>query len=299
MSLSFVLLLALVATAGDQLAARTLFTSSPLWAVAVCLILVWRRSAGFDREANAVPSGSRFARIALFVLAHLCIVGIGLAISRDFAANVSGTLSPGGVMLMALKFSVLLPTLVLLPCRRWRFLASSYAAEGIAGLVVLFTFFPSRALSTIWPWYGQLLGQSVFAVARVFARPLSYVASFTPTIQGPALDVTILPSCSGISGIELFDYLFAFVAVLDWNSLRKGRMLAAYFAGVAVMLAGNALRIVSFVVLGNRGFADIVSRYHLSAGWIFFSVLFLVYLSLIYGALLNTRRRNVEQAPSA
>ena len=54
---------------------------------------------------------------------------------------------------------------------------------------------------------------------------------------------------------------------------------------------GNGLRIVSFVVLGNHGFAEVVARFHLNAGWIFFSVLFLVYLFSIYRNLLVPAKR--------
>jgi exosortase/archaeosortase family protein len=110
----------------------------------------------------------------------------------------------------------------------------------------------------------------------------------TPTLAGPDLDVTILLACSGITGVELFDYLFAFVVLLDWNRLRKGRSLLAYFAGIAVIVFGNALRITSFVVLGNHGFAKFVARFHLSAGRIFFTLVFLAYLSLIYRHLLSS-----------
>jgi hypothetical protein len=42
------------------------------------------------------------------------------------------------------------------------------------------------------------------------------------------------------------------------------------------------------VVLGNRGFADAVVRFHLSAGWIFFSVVFLAYLCSTYRHLLTS-----------
>ena len=44
------------------------------------------------------------------------------------------------------------------------------------------------------------------------------------------------------------------------------------------MLVANGLRIASLVILGNRGFAYTVARFHLSAGWIFspwrFSLIF-------------------------
>ena len=205
--------------------------------------------------------------------------------------QLAGTVSSTGWITAGLKLSVLLPTLLLLPRERWPIVAGTYASEGIAALIVLFTFFPGRILATIWPWYGQVLGRLVFFVSGLFVHGITYSSALTPTIHGSGLDVTILPSCSGISGIELYDYLFAFVALLDWNRLRKGRALLAYFGGIAVMLAGNGLRIVSFVVLGNHGFAEVVARFHLTAGSVFFSVLFLVYLFSIYRSLLVLANR--------
>ncbi len=75
--------------------------------------------------------------------------------------------------------------------------------------------------------------------------------AFTPIIHGADLDVTIRLAGSGISGIELFDHLFAFVALLDWKRLPKGRALIAYLAGIAAMFVANGLRIASFVILGQ------------------------------------------------
>jgi exosortase/archaeosortase family protein len=115
-----------------------------------------------------------------------------------------------------------------------------------------------------------------------------------PTLTGPHLDVTIILACSGINGIELFDYLFCAVAILDWNRLQKGRALAGYFLGLFAMLFGNALRITSLVVFGNRGFAELVAHYHIAAGWIFFSVVFLAYLSMTYAWMLTKRTLLVQ-----
>jgi exosortase/archaeosortase family protein len=298
---SFLVLLAtLGASAADQFVAPTLYSSSPLWAIVACAALVWRRGgAGFGRQTELEGLGRSFdqekglasfrfssARAVLFVAAHVLLVSAARLLQSTLGP-IAGAISTAGWAIAALKLSVLLPTLFLLPLKRWRSLANIYAAEGIAGLVVLFTFFPGRILVSIWPWYGQLLGRSVLIFSGLFVHGLSYTGGLTPTIQGPTLDVTILLACSGISGIELFDYLFAFVALLDWNRLCKGRTLAAYVAGMAAMLVGNGLRIASLVILGNRGFADTVARFHVSAGWFFFSVVFLVYLCLIYRKLLR------------
>jgi len=55
------------------------------------------------------------------------------------------------------------------------------------------------------------------------------------------------------------------------------------------MLFSNAIRIMSFVALGNHGLAKRVSRFHISAGWISFSVVFLVYLSMTYSWMVSKR----------
>ena len=284
-------LLTLGACSADQFVAPALYSTSPLWAAAVCAVLVWRRGGPeFERLEGAANFGFSFERIALFVAAHAFLVSSALLLPATLE-QLAGTVSSTGWITSGLKLSVLLPTLLLLPRERWPIVARTYAAEGIAALIVLFTFFPGRILATIWPWYGQVLGRLVFFVSGLFVHGITYAALLSPAIHGPGLDVTILPACSGISGIELFDYLFAFVALLDWNRLRKGRLLVAYFGGIAAMLVGNGLRIVSFVVLGNHGFAEVVARFHLTAGWIFFSALFLVYLFSIYRNLLVPAKR--------
>lgn len=284
------LLLTLGAVAADQIVAPGLYSSSPLWAVAACMALVWRRGGvAFEGKEKAGSFGFSLVRAGLFAGAHILLVSAARSL-HGILQPVAGTFSLGGWITAALKLSVLLPTLLLLPLARWRILARDYAAEGIAALVVLFTFFPGRIITSVWPWYGQILGRFVFLFSGLFVHGITYTSALTPTVHGPDLDVTILLACSGISGIELFDYLFTFVALLDWNRLRKGRTLIAYFAGMAVMFLGNALRIASFVIFGNQGFADAVARFHLSAGWVFFSIVFLVYLSLTYRKLLVSAR---------
>jgi exosortase/archaeosortase family protein len=295
------LLITLGAVALDQFAAPALYSSSPLWAAAACMALVWRRGEvefepetgprkfgfSFRRNVGSASYGFSLARIALFAGAHVVLVS-AVRLLNGTLGPVVGTVSFAGWITAATKLSVLVPTLLLFPLKRWHILARTYAAEGVAALVVLFTFFPGRILTALWPWYGQVLGRVVFFFARLFVPGLSYVSAFTPTLDGPDLDVTILQACSGISGIELFDCLFAFVALLDWNRLRKGRALLAYFGGIGAMFLGNALRISALVILGNRGFADVIARFHVSAGWIFFSAVFVLYLSLTYRKLLVT-----------
>jgi exosortase/archaeosortase family protein len=283
------LLLTLIAIVADQLAAPVLRTSSPLWAIACLLALVWRRGEIAARRASASLI-VRLSPLRLIIFAVLHVVLVFAA--RVWLQNSQGAMDTAAHLawsLTALKFTVLLPALALLPLASWRSLGAIYLPEFAAAFIVLVTYLPRRIMDTLWPWYGQVLGRFVFLLSLPFVHPLGYVKASFPTLTGPALDVTIALACSGFDGIKLFDYLFGFVVLCDWNRLSKGRTLVAYFAGAAAMLLGNALRIVFMVVLGNRGFADSVARFHLSAGWMFFSAAFLVYLSLVYRWMLLLR----------
>jgi exosortase/archaeosortase family protein len=293
------LALTLVTVAADQFAAPILHSTSPLWATTACLLLVWRRG-----KISLSPGDSPFEffisikRLAAFLAAHGALILLARSLSGTFQ-SASGAMTVEGTLVAAWKLIVLAPTMVLFPRAAWKKIGSIYFPEAIAGLVVLLTFFPSRALGTFWPWYGQGLGRFVHTLARIFVPTLTYVADSNPTLSGPELDVNIVPECSGIDGLELFDYLFGAVVFLDWNRLRKSRVLFAYFAGLMAMLFGNALRITSFVVFGNRGFAESVSRFHISAGWIFFSAVFLAYLSLTYGWMLGRRDTPAPEQPAS
>lgn len=282
-----VLALTLTAITADQLAAPVLRTTSPLWATAAFLLLVWRRgklpSILSDGPSEWTLS---ISRLAVFFSAHFLLIQHARMMTGGLQPMV-GTHTAVGLLVAAWKLLVLIPTLALLPLSISKELVITYKHEGMAALVVFSTFSPWRTMEAVWPWYGQLLGRFVYTLARFFVPGMGYASDLTPTLTGPDLDITIIQTCSGITGLELFGYLFGVVAFLDWNRLRKGRALFAYFAGLFAILVGNAFRIASFVVFGNRGFADLVLRFHVSAGWTFFSVIFLVYLSLTYGWMLN------------
>ncbi len=289
------LALTLVAIAADQFAAPILHSTSPLWATAAWLVLALRRGklpCVHDDLPTKLPLSP--GRLAAFLVAHLGLILVSRAMFSTFQP-VAGTTTVGGTLLAAGKLCVLAPTILLLPLSRWKVLLSAFRAEFVGALVVLFTFFPSRALESFWPWYGQVLGRLVFLLAKPLVPGLGYIKDLAPTVTGPDLDVTIIMACSGINGLELFDYLFGVVVLLDWNRLRKGRALLAYFSGLLAMLLGNTLRLTTFVVLGNHGYADLVSRLHISAGWIFFCAAFLFYLSLTYVWMLNKTRSSTEK----
>jgi exosortase/archaeosortase family protein len=288
------LFLTLIAIALDQSFSPILYSSSPLWATATWILLVWRRGeTSFPPGSDQPHFSFSTRRVIAFFAAHLLIV-VAARWFTEALQPLAGRVSLGGTLLAGMKLCVLAPTLALLPRVQWRRILSLYTAEAIAGLVVLITFFPRRTLESLWPWYGQVLGRFVYLLASFMVPGLGYIRSLTPTLTGPDLDVTIILDCSGINGFELFDLLFGLVVILDWNRLYKRRIFVAYFTGLFAMFLGNALRITSFVVLGNHGFAESITRIHIAAGWIFFSIVFLVYLCLTYGWMLNKKSARAE-----
>jgi exosortase/archaeosortase family protein len=289
-----VLLLTLIAVTLDQFFSPILYSSSPLWATATWVLLVWRRGeTSFPPGNDQLHFSFSTQRVTAFFAAHLLIV-FAARWFTEALQPLAGSVSLGGTLLAGMKLCVLAPTLALLPRVQWRRILSLYTAEAITGLVLLITFFPRRTLESLWPWYGQVLARFVYFLADLMVPGIGYIRSLTPTLTGPDLDVTIILDCSGINGFELFDLLFGLVVILDWNRLCKRRTFLSYFAGLFAMFLGNALRITSFVVLGNHGFAESITRVHIAAGWIFFSVVFLVYLCLTYGWMLNKKSASAE-----
>ena len=277
----WVLLLALAAAVADQLIVPALFSTAPLFALLACLLLILRREISPSDPPS--PIALRFTAWGVFgfLAVHALLIGWVCKLG-DPASRASGAFTVGGWVFLLVKLGVLAPMFFLLPWRAWRSMAHLYAAEFVASAIVLVTFFPRRAIEALWPAYGQFLGRFVFGLSWPFVSSLGYLKALYPTLTGPSLDVTILLSCSGINGIELFDALFAMVVICEWPRLNKPRALVAYFIGVAAMILGNVLRITSFVIFGNHGFADFIAKFHVNAGWIFFSAIFLLFLTCTY-----------------
>src|SRR5438477_12064426 len=78
---------------------------------------------------------------------------------------VLGTFTTGGSIVAALKLSILAPTFLLLPSAEWLIFWHAYKAEVLAAVVVLFTFFLSRVINSIWPTYGRALDKIVFILS--------------------------------------------------------------------------------------------------------------------------------------
>jgi exosortase/archaeosortase family protein len=289
-SFLLVLVLTLFAIIADHFAAPILLTTSPLWATFAFLLLLWRRGELPLCCSNASLEGPfSMWRLGTFVAMHVALVLLSRSLASA-AGPFAGTPSLTGTLVGLCRLAVLIPTVVLFSFPFWKQLLRAYRSEATAALLVLTLNVPGRILEAIWPWYGRMFGWFVYLLARSFVHGLAYEIGPEPTITGPFQDTTIVFACSGVSAFELVGYIFGLVIVLDWNYLRRGRALLVYFGCLFFMLLSNPVRTATLVVLGNRGFADFVAPFHQSAGAIFFCSVFLVYISVTYKWMTESRQ---------
>jgi exosortase/archaeosortase family protein len=270
----------------DYLLAPALNTVTPALSCFLLLLLISRRLSHDDALARSPAIGGISGRrLSVFFLLHLAGIALLRMVHAGIAADSPGilTVSPS---FAAAKYMVLLPTAFLLPWAGWRRFDRLYRAEWVAAALALLTIDPYRIFITAWPWYCQGLGHFAHVLARPFVTNLQYVSFPTPTITGPALDVSIIFACSGLEAIKLFQILFGLMLVIDWPVLNKRRALIGYFTGMAGMLLANAVRIALLVITGNLAPRWTV-QYHLTAGWIFFAIVVSVYIVSFYGWLVE------------
>lgn len=272
----------LVAITVDQFASPILRTTSPLLATLAFLLFVWRRGHSPLLDANfARETSLPIWRIMLYLAAHLLLIFL-CRFAAGYAEPFSGAATLEGTVVGLGKLAVFAPSLFLFSFRDWKRLIRAYRPEGIVALLVLAVNIPHRFVEFIWPWYGRMLGWAVYLLARIFVSGLTYQTGPEPTILGPYYDTGLILNCSGVDAFELLSYVFAFITLLDWDRLRRGRAVLVYLGCLLSVLLCNIPRIAVVTVLHNRGYGDLASGFHLGAGPFFFCSIFLVYVSLTY-----------------
>jgi exosortase/archaeosortase family protein len=265
----------------DFLLVPVLRNTTFLFATGLLLCLIAHRA-----WSDPVPPSS--ARVSVLPLAAFCLLHfllIAAAITL-LPEHLEYDSSVHGAWLAAGKFISVVPCAVWLSKGFITRLRRRFLPELIAAAVAILTYYPYRLFVGAWPVYSKVLGHTVHAVASLFVPGLGYEFGGNPTITGQALDVHILFGCSGLDSVRYFQLLFAFVLVLDWDRLRRWRTLAGYIAGLATIVVANAIRITAMAVIGNRISADLVVQYHLQAGWIYSTSVFLIFMFVSHRWLL-------------
>jgi exosortase/archaeosortase family protein len=216
------------------------------------------------------------SRVALFAGLHILLVAAA-ALSASSLKSATSSYSALSSLISVAKVLIVFPTLLLF----WSTsILRRYSSEFVAAIVVLFTFFPERYLQTIWPVYSRLLTQGLATFGGAFVP--GTILARTPsmfTVTGPSLIMLVDFQCSGITGIELFQFLFGLVVIVEWNRLNKRRALICYFLGIVTYIAANFLRLVLLYIIGNR-----ISRHPdlESLGWVLFALTFFAIMKVSY-----------------
>lgn len=253
-----------VAICIDYLFAPALNVATPPLVCGLLGVLLLRSRPAETPEQCGGDSGVITGpRLAVFLLLHAGIVVVA-------SLAMAGLFSRFNPLLSAAKYLVLAPAFLLLPWTVWKLSVRTHRAAYTAAALALLTVYPHRIFMLAWPWYSQVLGRVVYALSQPFVFGLQYVSHPDPRLLADGLNVTIVFGCSGLRAIGMFQIVFATVLLIDWPKINRRRALLGYFSGLAMMLAANVLRIVLVVVIGNHFAPELVARYHMPAGWVFF-----------------------------
>jgi hypothetical protein len=238
--------ISLLACAIHVLLLPSSYAEAPLLALVAFAILVFVRRGSRIGVAR-LPLLSA-GRILVFAACHVLL----LAIAFHYGAHLrsAATYSFTGSLLAALKLLILAPTIVLFPVNRM--FLRQIAPELMAALVVLLTIHPVRHFQLIWPAYSNLLGAAITHASALLVPS----ASFAPgtdgvVVAGPAVDLHIEFSCSGVNGVTLFQLVFGMIVAVEWNRIAKLRALICYAGGVLGYLVANFLRLLLVFLSGN------------------------------------------------
>jgi exosortase/archaeosortase family protein len=221
----------------------------------------------------------------LFILSHLAVIGTAWKLSKMGIAYDRNLAPPAYIV--AARYLIIVPTILLLPWEAWCRFDRLYRAEWMSAVIALLTFNPGRLFATAWPWYSSALAHFVYALANPFVSGLQYDGMSFATLSGPALDTTITFDCGGLRIIELFQFLFGLILIVDWNELNRRRALVGYFAGLVMILLANASRIALLVIVGNSVSVDLVMSQHVSASWLFIAIALVGYVLVAYPWMLS------------
>ena len=226
-------------------------------------------------------STRRFPPSLLFALAHICLMGCFIGLSRLLYGSNPLPLSTGlllSLWLAAGLGAIASAVLAILPaslCIQWTRRTASLAALSIT--VVIAACIAGNYLRLLWePTAGV-----TFLIARALLAPFvsSIVADPATRILGtPGFNVQIAPECSGLEGVGL---ILVFSLCLLWlfrNEFRFPRAFLLVPIGAIAIFLLNAVRIAALILIGNAGAAQVaLGGFHSQAGWIMFNAVALGY----------------------
>ena len=129
-------------------------------------------------------------------------------------------------------------------------------------------------------FFGQLMGNTIYYLLELLGGKVEYFATAAdPILQLGDFAVLIGDPCSGVESLVLFTGLYAFMWLMDHEKYDGERVAILYLFGLIGMYLISLSRIIILMLIGaywSPHFA--LNSFHSNAGWILFSVYFLVFM---------------------
>ena len=152
-----------------------------------------------------------------------------------------------------------------------------------AGLSVVFLALLNYSIR-LWPLFSEIVAKIVYFMLSLFFEGTVYHMTGTiPTVGIPAITAKIYAPCSGIEGMGLFLLLFTVLALMEYKTINKIKVLLLYPAGLIGAFIVNILRTFFIFVAGHFTSAEFaIGAFHSNVGWILFTLYFLVFIYFAY-----------------
>ncbi|SDY79828.1 exosortase E/protease, VPEID-CTERM system [Citreimonas salinaria] len=284
-----------VALYGACRALRLSLVQALCLAAGVVLYLTARASARVNLIRIARPRAEAAIWSGLHVLGVVCLfLPLAILPAPAFAERFAALLpvvAAGATLAVFGALFWLAP-----PAPLWRWLrAQGWVLPVLIGIAVLLPPLADRA-ARLWEW--SPLAESTFAAVAwtlSFATDDLTVRPEEAIIGARGFLVAVASQCSGIEGLALTAAFLALYAVLFRDTLRQARFWSVVFPlALATSWAFNVLRIAALILIGAAGSPDLaLNGFHSFAGWLSFTALVLIVLSIAH----NLRWLQRDAAP--
>ncbi|MCI5112662.1 MAG: exosortase E/protease, VPEID-CTERM system [Marivita sp.] len=235
-----------------------------------------------DRAATGSDTARRWAGVHLAGLALVAAPTLILSQGQlvDHASIFLSALALGGVI------ALVGAALWLMPARAWRSFFADHARI-LVPTIAITLLIPSLAwaISLAWNWFETLQLATFYSVAILLAILGNdvFVNLERETIGIVDFFVEVAESCSGIEGLALTTAFMAIYALMMKDDLRMGRFwLIVWPAALLLSFILNVVRITVLITIGAFVSPELaVNGFHSFAGWLSFTLLALVILTIV------------------
>jgi exosortase/archaeosortase family protein len=150
---------------------------------------------------------------------------------------------------------------------------------GFVGLIYFFIqFFHSS-----WSFFSHVVTKSVYFLLSLNFNAVVNFSQGVPIVGIDSFRIGIAESCSGISSLFLFMFLYVFSVCYDWKIFNKKKVVLMFFVGFISVFCLNILRVYLIILIGayiSKDFA--VGIFHTGIAGVLFVIYFAIFWKFSY-----------------